>query len=36
MNFKKGIMITIDWYLKNKSFFKSFSEKDITKRFGKL
>jgi dTDP-glucose 4,6-dehydratase len=36
LNFIKGSMITIDWYLKNKSFFKSFSEKDITKRFGKL
>ena len=36
MNFKKGIMITLDWYLKNKSFFKSLSKKDITKRFGKL
>ena len=36
MNFKKGIMITLDWYLKNKSFFKSLSKKDISKRFGKL
>ena len=36
MNFKKGIMITLDWYLKNKSFFKSLSNKDISKRFGKL
>ncbi len=36
MNIKKGIMMTIDWYLNNRSFYKSFSKKDITKRFGKL
>lgn len=36
MNIKKGIMMTVDWYLNNKSFYKSFSKKDMTKRFGKL
>jgi hypothetical protein len=29
-------MMTVDWYLNNKSFYKSFSKKDMTKRFGKL
>jgi dTDP-glucose 4,6-dehydratase len=35
-NIKKGIMMTVDWYLNNKSFYKSFSKNDMTKRFGKL
>ena len=34
-NFKKGIKLTIDWYLKNKNYYKSLSKKDITKRLGK-
>ena len=36
INIKKGIMMSVDWYLNNKSFYKSFSKKDMTKRFGKL
>jgi dTDP-glucose 4,6-dehydratase len=34
--FKDGINETINWYFKNKSFFKSFSKKDIIKRLGKI
>ena len=35
-NFRQGIYLTFDWYLKNKSYFKSLSKKDIIKRLGKL
>jgi len=35
MNFTKGIRLTINWYLKNKSYFNTISKKDITKRLGK-
>ena len=28
-NFSKGIKLTFDWYLKNKSYYKSLSKKDI-------
>ncbi len=34
-NFKQGIKLTIDWYLKNKTYYKSLSKTDITKRLGK-
>ncbi len=36
VNFKEGIKLTIKWYINNKSYFKSFSKKDITDRLGKL
>ena len=32
---KKGMQITFNWYFKNKSYYKSFSKKDITSRLGK-
>jgi len=35
-SFKKGIRLTFDWYLKNKSYYKSLIKKDITQRLGKL
>ena len=35
-NFKKGIKLTLEWYLKNKQYFKSLKKDDITKRLGKL
>ena len=34
-SFKKGIKLTLDWYFKNKSYYKSLSKKDIIKRLGK-
>ena len=34
-NFSKGIKLTLDWYLKNKSYYKSLSKKDINNRLGK-
>ena len=34
-SFKKGIKLTLDWYFKNKSYYKSLSKKDINKRLGK-
>ena len=34
-NFKKGIKLTLQWYLQNKSYFKFLSKKDIIKRLGK-
>ena len=36
ISFNKGIVQTIDWYIKNKSFFNSIKKKDFTKRLGKL
>jgi len=35
INFKKGIQLTINWYLKNKSYYESLSKKDILNRLGK-
>ena len=34
-NFRQGIKLTFDWYLKNKKYFKSLSKKDIVKRLGR-
>ena len=34
-SFKKGIKLTLDWYFKNKSYYKTLSKKDIIKRLGK-
>ena len=36
INFNKGINDTLDWYIKNKSFFNSIKKKDFTKRIGKI
>ncbi|MDC0956188.1 dTDP-glucose 4,6-dehydratase [Candidatus Pelagibacter sp.] len=35
-SFSKGIQLTLDWYFKNKSYYKSLSKKDILNRLGKL
>ena len=35
-NFEKGIKLTLDWYYKNKGYYKFVSKKDINKRLGKL
>ena len=35
-NFSKGIKLTLDWYFKNKSYYKSLSKKDILNRLGKV
>tara|TARA_B100000003_G_scaffold173897_1_gene162120 strand:- start:895 stop:1908 length:1014 start_codon:yes stop_codon:yes gene_type:complete len=35
-NFRHGIKLTFEWYYKNKTYFKSLSKKDITKRLGKI
>jgi dTDP-glucose 4,6-dehydratase len=34
-NFRQGIKLTLEWYYKNKTYFKSLSKKDITKRLGR-
>ena len=34
-NFRQGIKLTLDWYYKNKKYFKSLSKKDIVNRLGK-
>jgi dTDP-glucose 4,6-dehydratase len=34
-SFSKGIRLTLDWYLNNKSYYKSLSKKDINYRLGK-
>ena len=34
-NFRQGIKLTINWYYKNKTYFKFLSKKDIVKRLGK-
>ena len=34
-NFSKGIKLTLNWYLKNKTYYKSLSKKDILNRLGK-
>ncbi len=36
INFKKGILLTLEWYLKNTSYFKNFDKKDILNRLGKI
>ncbi len=33
-NFNKGIKLTFEWYKNNKTYYKSISKKDITKRLG--
>jgi len=35
INFTEGIKLTLDWYLKNKSYYKSLAKKDIVERVGK-
>ena len=35
-SFSKGIRLTLDWYLKNRSYYKSLSKKDIINRLGKV
>ena len=34
--FSSGIIQTLDWYIKNKNYYKSLSKKDISKRLGNL
>ncbi len=34
-NFSKGIKLTLDWYYKNRSYYRLISKKDIIKRLGK-
>jgi len=34
-NFSKGIKLTLDWYFRNKSYYKSLSKKDILNRLGR-
>ena len=33
-NFRQGIQLTFNWYLKNKDYFKSLPKKDIVNRLG--
>ena len=33
-NFAKGIKLTLNWYIKNKLYYKSLSKRDILKRLG--
>ncbi len=33
-NFRHGIKLTYDWYIKNKNYYKFLSKKDIVKRLG--
>ena len=35
-SFEKGIRLTLNWYLKNKSYYKLLSKKDISNRLGKI
>jgi dTDP-glucose 4,6-dehydratase len=35
-SFKKGVELTLNWYLKNKSYYKLLSKKDISNRLGKI
>ena len=35
INFKKGISLTFDWYLKNRMYYKGLLKKDIEIRLGK-
>ncbi len=34
-NFSKGIKLTLDWYLRNRTYYKSLSKKDIVNRLGR-
>ncbi len=34
-SFENGIKLTLDWYFKNKTYYKSLSKKDINNRLGK-
>jgi len=34
-SFSKGISFTLDWYLKNRAYYKSLSKKDIVNRLGR-
>ena len=34
-NFSKGIRLTLDWYLRNRTYYKSLSKKDIVNRLGR-
>jgi len=34
-NFSKGLKLTLNWYFKNKTYYKSLSKKDILNRLGK-
>ncbi|WP_440919487.1 dTDP-glucose 4,6-dehydratase [Candidatus Pelagibacter sp.] len=34
ISFRKGINLTLNWYLDNKSYYNSLSKKDIVKRLG--
>ena len=34
-NFSSGLQLTLNWYLENKSYYKSLSKKDIINRLGK-
>ena len=34
-SFSKGISLTLDWYLKNRAYYKSLSKKDIVNRLGR-
>ena len=34
-SFSKGIKLTLDWYLKNRAYYKSLSKKDIVNRLGR-
>ena len=36
IKFSKGIKLTFNWYINNKTYFKSLSKKDINKRLGKI
>ena len=35
INFKQGIRLTLNWYFKNKNYYKTISKKDIVKRLGR-
>ena len=35
INFKQGIRLTLNWYFKNKNYYKKISKKDIVKRLGR-
>ena len=35
ISFSEGIQLTLNWYFKNKSYYKSLSKKDILNRLGK-
>ena len=35
VNFSQGIQLTLNWYIENKSYYKSLSKRDIINRLGK-